>query len=148
MGESDAMEFEYLDRTAWHKSGRPTKLDPFFRTATLRLSPLPQLDGVERSLVQQSVKSWLGRRTESRDKSRAVLGIDGIFDTAFESRPANPKRNRRPYAFGSKDNKSKYYQSVSILYQAYAEASEQYRDGQYDVGFPTGTYRPVIPVAA
>ena len=148
MGESDAMEFEYLDRTAWHKAGRPTKLDAFFRTATLRLSALPQLEGVERSLVRQSINSWLGRRTESRDKSRAVLGIDGIFNTAFESRPANPKRSRRPYAFGSKDNKSKYYQSVSILYQVYFEASERFRSGQYDVSFPAGMYRPVISIAS
>jgi REP element-mobilizing transposase RayT len=148
MGETDSMEFEYLDRTAWHKAGRPANLDAFYRTATLRLAPLPQLEGVERSLVRQSIKSWLGRRTESRDNGRVVLGIDGIFDTAFESRPANSKRSRRPYAFGSKDNKSKYYQSVSILYQAYAEASERYRSGQCDVTFPTGMYRPVISVAS
>ena len=76
-----------------------------------------------------------------------MLGIEKIFETAFESRPNEPNRSRRPYAFGSKDNKSKYYRSVSILYEAYAEASERYRAGQYDVAFPTGMYRPVISTA-
>jgi hypothetical protein len=51
MGETDAVEFEYLDRTEWHKAGRSDNLDDFYRTATLHLSPLPQLKGMERSLV-------------------------------------------------------------------------------------------------
>jgi hypothetical protein len=147
MGEEDAIEYEYLDRTAWHKKGRPDKLDAFFRTATLYLSPLPRLKGKSRSLVQQSIKGWLGRRTEAKDRSGPVLGIEKIFETAFESRPKEPNRSRRPYAFGSKDNKSKYYRSVSILYEAYAEASEKYRAGHYDVTFPAGMYRPVIATA-
>jgi hypothetical protein len=76
-----------------------------------------------------------------------VLGIEKIFETAFESRPKKPNRSRRPYAFGSKDHKSKYYRSVSILYEAHAEASEKYRAGKYDVIFPAGMYRPVISTA-
>jgi hypothetical protein len=144
MGEEDAIEFEYLDRTGWHKKGGPEKLDAFFRTATLYLSPIPKLKGMNWSLVQQSVKGWLGRRTETGDRSGAVLGIERIFETAFESRPKEPYKSRRPYALGSKDNKSKYYRSVSILYQAYAEASERYRRGQYEVSFPPGMYRPLI----
>jgi REP element-mobilizing transposase RayT len=148
MGETDAIEFEYPDRTLWHRAGRPDRLDAFYRTARLQFSPLPRFEGMKRPSVWQSVESWLGRRTESRDKSRTVLGIDGIFNTSFESRPANPKRSRRPYAFGSKDNRSKYYQSVSILYQAYAEASDRFRSGHYNVAFPAGMYRPVISVAS
>jgi hypothetical protein len=148
MGERDSIEFEYLDRTAWHKAGRPDGLDRFYKTATLQLSPLPQLEGNDRALARQSVRSWLGRRTESRERRGHVLGIEGIFDTAFESRPKNPARSRRPYAFGSKDDKTKYYQSVSILYQVYAEASEQYRSGRYEVTFPSGMYRPPISIAA
>jgi REP element-mobilizing transposase RayT len=147
MGETDEIEFEYLDRTAWHKRGRPEKLDAFYRTAKLVLSPLPRLKGKSRSLVQQSTKSWLGRRTQTKDRNGPVLGIEKIFETAFESRPKEPKRSRRPYAFGSKDNKSKYFRTVSILYEAYAEASEKYRAGQYDVTFPGGMYRPAIATA-
>jgi hypothetical protein len=148
MGETDAIEFEYLDRTEWHKQGRPEQLDHFYRTATLRLSPLPQLRGMERSSVRRSIEGWLGRRTESGDKSRVALGIEGIFGTAFESRPKNPKRSRRPYAFGSKDIKNKYFQSISILYQAYTEASEKFRSGKYEVTFPSGMYRPAISNAS
>jgi REP element-mobilizing transposase RayT len=147
MGETDAIEFEYLDRTEWHKKGRPETLDGFFRAATLKLSPLTQLRGMERSVACQSIRSWLGRRKETRDNGR-VLGIEGILDTAIDSRPDNPNRSRRPYAFGSKEHKSKYYQSISILYQVYSEASEKYRRGQYDITFPDGMYRPVISIAS
>ena len=146
MGEADEIEFEYLDRTEWHKAGRPSDLGPFFKKATLRLSPLPQLEGMDRLLVRQSVQSWLGGRSKARDKdypSKArVLGIEGIFATAFESRPRNPAKSRRPYAFGSKQNRVKYFESVSTLYRAYAEASERFRAGEYNVAFPTGMYRP------
>jgi hypothetical protein len=147
MGESDEIKYEYLDRVAWHKKGRPKKLDAFYRTATLHLSPLPSLKNKNRSTAQQSIKGWLGRRSKARERSEPVLGIEAIFETAFESRPKDPERSRRPYAFGSKDNKTKYYRSASILYEAYAEASERYRAGQYDVVFPAGMYRPVIATA-
>ena len=142
MGETDEIEFEYLDRTRWHQARRPDRLDDFFRTAKLRLSPLPKLKGMDRSLVQQSVQSWLGRRTEANGRSGIALGIEGIFETAFESRPKNPKRSRRPYAFGTKENKKKYFKSVSVLYQAYTEVSERFRAGRYETKFPPGMYRP------
>jgi hypothetical protein len=142
MGETDEIEFEYLDRTKWHKARRPGRLDDFFRTVKLRLSPLTKLKGLDRSSVQQSVLSWLGRRTEANGRTGAALGIEGIFETAFDSRPKNPKRSRRPYAFGSKENKAKYFKSVSALYHAYTEASESFRAGQYGTKFPSGMYRP------
>jgi hypothetical protein len=131
----------------WHEAGRPDNLDPFFKTAILQLSPLPQLEGKDRTLTRQSVISWLGRRKKSREKGSSMLGIEGILDTAIESRPRNPSRSR-PNAFGSKDNKRKYYQSVSLLYGAYAEASERFRSGQYDVTFPAGMYRPPVAIAS
>jgi hypothetical protein len=146
--ESDSIEFDYLDRTAWHKAGCPERLDRFYRTATLRLSPLPRLEGMERELVGESVRSWLGYRIRDRDKSKGVLGIEKIFDAAFELRPKSSKKSRRPYAFGSNENKIRYYQSSSILYAAYTEASEQFRSGRYNVSFPAGMYRPTTAMAA
>jgi hypothetical protein len=92
MGETDAVEFEYLDRTESHKAGRPDSLDDFYRTARLHLSPLPQLTGLERSSIGQSVRGWLGRRTQTNGKSSVALGIEAIFDTAFESRPKKPEK--------------------------------------------------------
>ena len=147
MGESDAIEFEYLDRTAWHREGRPEKLDDYYKTATIKLSPLPRLKGLERRVVKESVTGWLGTRMKAREKGGKVMGVEGIYQTAFESRPKHPDRSRRPYAFGSKEKKKSYYQSVSRLYGLYAEASERFRDGEYEVTFPTGMYRPTIAVA-
>jgi hypothetical protein len=34
------------------------------------------------------------------------------------------------------------------LYQAYTEASEKFRVGQFDIIFPPGMYRPVISKAS
>lgn len=148
MGESDEVEFEYLDRTAWHKAGRPDELGDCFRKATLRLSPLPRLKKMQRELIRQSVTSWLGCRGKKGGRGSKVLGIEGILDTAFESRPKQPDRSRRPYAFGSKENKASYFQGVSMLYGLYTNASEKFRCGEYEVEFPSGMYRPPIAVAA
>ena len=148
MGETDAIEFEYLDRSEWHKAGRPGRLDGFYRTATLQLSPLPRLKAVERSFVRRSIQGWLGRRTETNGRTGVALGIEGIFATCFDSRPNNANKSRRPYAFGTKENKRRYYQSISALYQAYGEASEKFRGGQYDTAFPSGMYRPAILTAS
>jgi REP element-mobilizing transposase RayT len=148
MGDSDEIEFEYLDRTAWHKAGRHEDLDKYYRTATMKLSPLPKLTSMQRSVVRQSVKSWLGQRGKERETCGRVLGIEAIFETAFESRPKEPKRSRRPYAFGSKEKRSEHYRSISALYAAHETASERFRNGEYRVSFPEGMYRPPIMVAA
>jgi len=148
MGDSDAIEFEWLDRTAWHKAGRPKNLQPYYRKATMKLSPLPQLKSMRRSLIRRSIESWRGHRGKASESGKKALGIEGIFETAFESRPKNPKRSRRPYAFGSKQNKRRYYESVSMLYHAHQTASERFLSGDYRVKFPPGMYRPPIVVAA
>jgi REP element-mobilizing transposase RayT len=148
MGDSDEIEFEYLDRTAWHEGGRGEDLDKYFRTATMKLSPLPRLNEMERSLARRSVDSWLGKRGKAREKGQKALGLEAIFDTAFESRPKEPKRSRRPYAFGSKEKKTDYFRSISTLYGAHETASERFRNGDFQVSFPEGMYRPPIMVAA
>jgi REP element-mobilizing transposase RayT len=148
MGDSDEIEFEYLDRTAWHKAGRPDDLDKYYRTATMKLTPLPQLTSMQRSLVRRSVESWLGSRGKERKTGGRFLGIEAILDTAFESRPKEPKRSRRPYAFGSIEKKRDHYQSISMLYGAHETASERFRNGDFSVSFPEGMYRPPIMVAA
>jgi REP element-mobilizing transposase RayT len=148
MGDSDEIEVEYLDRTEWHRGGRPEDLKSYFRNATMRLSPLPQLKSMHRSLIRRSIESWLGRRVETGERGKKEMGIEAIFDTAFESRPRDPKQSRRPYAFGSKENKGRYYESVSMLYDSYARASERFRNGDYRVTFPPGMYPPPIASAA
>jgi hypothetical protein len=148
MGDNDEIEFEYLDRTAWHEAGRTDDLHPYFRKATMKLSPLPRLKSMSKSLIRRSIESWLGRRVNASESGKKALGTEAIFDKAFESRPKHPKHSRRPYAFGSKENKTSYYQSISILYDSYAKASERFISGEFRVSFPPGMYRPPIAIAA
>ena len=148
MGDSDEIEFEYLDRTAWHKAGRPEDLHAYYKTATMKLSPLPQLKSMSKSLTRRSIESWLGRRANASERGNEALGVEAIFDKAFESRPKHPKQSRRPYAFGSKENKTSYYESISILYDSFAKASERFIGGDFRVSFPPGMYRPPIAIAA
>jgi hypothetical protein len=103
---------------------------------------------MERTLVRRSVESWLGKRGRTREEGKKVLGLEAIYDTAFESRPKEPKRSRRPYAFGSKEKKAEHFRSISLLYHAHETTSEKFREGNFSVSFPEGMYRPPIMVAA
>jgi hypothetical protein len=114
------------------------------RRADKRLAKLVERTNSRRGPLQP----LLTLRDAQPNKSKGVLGVEKIFDTAFASRPKSPEKSHRLYAFGSKENKLKYYQSSSILYAAYTEASEQYRSGRYDMTFPAGMYRPTVSMAA
>jgi len=146
MGEEDAIEYEYLDRTAWHKKGRPDKLDAFFRTATLRLSPLPRLKG-KKPLAGPAIDkrmAWSKDRIQGKDRSG--IGIEAIFQTAFESRPTAPNKSRRPYAFGSQKTRANTFEA----YRYYTRVCGSFRKiprRPIRYNFSTGMYRPMISTA-
>ena len=117
--------------------------------------PAPAQSRLNREAYRRSVETWLRgstARTEGGTKSKqshaTALGLDKVVHTAFDARPRNPARKRRPYAFGSKENKRANYQQASQTYAAHRECSERFLAGQRDVVFPSGTYPPPIRIAA
>ena len=108
--------------------------------------------GQARDHVRQAVSALLGQRGRAgesgRRDTRPAIGVEAVINTAFEQRPRQPKRSRRPYAFGSKQARHQYYQSASLILDAYARQSERFRAGRYNVSFPPGTYRPPAAMAA
>jgi REP element-mobilizing transposase RayT len=164
-GDADELHFEYLDRTAWHHAGEPRELGPFFRTATLVLSPLPSCEGLSREDCRKSVQSFIehahakhqakhqakheAKQTpERRAQRKPALGVDKVIFAAFDTRPVMPARSNRPYVFGTPDACKAYTAAHIAREQAYRELSRRYRAGERTVEFPEGMYPPPLMQAA
>jgi hypothetical protein len=152
LGDTDAPSFEYLVRTDWHRARSPEDLSQFFRTATLTLSPLPRNEGVTRGVYAAMVQAWVAdkkaRSEAAGGRKKPALGLEAVLHTAFNGRPDTPKRSRRPYAFGTKEEVRARYQRCSNTTATYDWCSEQYLAGNRSVIFPDGTYPPAVPHAA
>lgn len=157
IADEDQLQFEYLDRTAWHRAGRPDDLDPFYRIATLELSPLPGCEGMSREVYRESARTWIAQAharhqaelsPEERARYTRPLGVDKVVTTDFETRPKSPERSQRPYVFGRPDARARYTEAVVSIMQAHAELSERFHGGERTVRFPEGTYLPPVMRAA
>jgi len=153
LADTDAPTFEYLARTAWHNARRPEDIGRFFQDATLKLSPLPRSESVSREVYRLMIDEWVcARRDNNPDanvgRKKPPLGIDAILNAAFNARPTDAKRSRRPYAFGTPDELSDHYERCSNTIKAFNAASDEYRSGNRHVTFPDGTYVPAMPYAA
>jgi REP element-mobilizing transposase RayT len=145
----DELDFEYLDRTAWHRAGRPDDLGPFFRGARLRLSPLPALEASARTALSDAARRHDDdiRRDRQTDGKRRVLGLRRLATTAPFDRPAHPKRGRRPYCFATtRSLRSEHHRQSREIHRAFDLAVAR---AALPVGaFPSGTYPPVHAIAA
>jgi REP element-mobilizing transposase RayT len=155
-GDADELDFEYLDRTAWHHAGEPKDLSPFFRTVTLVLSPLPSCEGLSREACRNSVQRFIEQAhakheakqsPEQRAARKPPLGVDKVLFAAFDTRP-KPARNKRPYVFGSAAACRAYTEAHVVRVQAYRELSARYRAGERNLQFPEGMYPPPLIQAA
>lgn len=157
--ESELVHFEYFDYDAWRRARRPDDKAAFFRSAPVKISPLPH--GAHRSAAEYAsdVRSWLARQMaaevpkggqagERAAKRRGYLGIEAVLKASIDQRPKNPKFSRRPYSFGSPEAKRAHYAESVALTTAYDACSERYLAGDTTVRFPPGTYPPPIIVAA
>lgn len=161
LDDTDQPTFEYLQRTAWHKAGRPKDVDRFFATVTLKLSPLPHLTGVARAEYKQMVEGWIrdleqhatantraSGHPAANTQRQPALGVEAILNTPFEHRPRKPTFRRRPYAFGTPEEKREYYAACSIIQAVHCDASAEFLTTNRNARFPNGTYPPPIVYAA
>lgn len=157
--EPEELSFEYLDVLAWHAAQRPTDLAPFFKSVTLILSPLPASQGTDPEAYARDVRRWVankasehacaqrGRRTGTPTFAQTIVGVEAVLQAAFEQRPREAARGRRPYCFGAPQHRREHYEQMSATQASYAESSQRYRAGERTVHFPPGTYPPPITSA-
>lgn len=160
LGETDQPVFEYLARTDWRRDRRRTGLDEFFTSITLTLSPLPHLTDIERNEYKRMVEGWIRELEQETDdqqrkgpkpkssSTKAPLGVEKVIATPFAHRPAQPSFRRRPYSFGTPEERHRYREACNIKYAAHEDASRIFLTTDRTVTFPEGMYPPPIVQAA
>lgn len=163
LGDTDQPEFEYFARTDWHRHRRRKSVDDLFKSVTLTLSPLPHLTDIEREHYARMVEGWIrdlntDASSASTDASvkigdnkrtnKKALGVDKVLSASFDKRPLHPSFKRRPYTFGTPEEKRQYREACSIKYGNYVDASFLFRTTDRTVIFPDGMYPPPIVQAA
>ncbi|MDH5674571.1 MAG: transposase [Myxococcales bacterium] len=162
--ESHELEFEYLDYEAWREDGAPKdRIDDFFTSATLVLSPLPACEGMAPEDYARDVRAWIDAVVREEGPASGKMpkgaprpssshggfaGVDAVLNATFEHRPKDPAFRQRPYCFGSRENRKKHFEDMNNLYGVYDGRSERFRAGDWTVQFPEGTYPPPIVQAA
>jgi hypothetical protein len=77
LGDTDAIAFEYLDLETWYRKGRPENIDGFFTTATLKLSPLPELADLDRNAYARIVRKWAAEAANDADRDDDAKQVHG-----------------------------------------------------------------------
>ncbi len=153
--DTDHPTFEYLARTGWHKArgDEDADLANFFETITLTLSPLPHLTDVGRRDYKRMVEGWIHdleheATNNQRKGPKQSITLETLVSTPFEHRPDTPSFSKRPYAFGTAEEKRDHRNACSLKYAAHRDASIEFRTANRNVTFPDGMYPPPLVVAA
>lgn len=153
--------FVNFDRTAWYAKGRPQDIGPFLSTDVLKHELLPQLLNRQFKKVQRQMR----RAIKAETKALPVVHANADFDPAARrtllqrtvvptERPEvskkNPrKRSRQPLCHTTIPSLGRAYRQWYRLFNAaYNKSALEYRAGNIDVEFPTGSFAPSrYPVA-
>jgi REP element-mobilizing transposase RayT len=152
IGDTDELQFEFLNRTAWHRAKRPASLDRFYQTVTLELSPIPSCKGMPREVYRASVLSWVeaSRAKTSTDSktTHGALGVEKVIHAGFDARPRHASFRKRPYVFGAAPARREHTQAMMEILAGYGTSSLRFRNGERMTPFPEGTYPPPLKEAA
>ncbi|MBI5511378.1 MAG: hypothetical protein HY903_21680, partial [Deltaproteobacteria bacterium] len=117
----------------------------------LRVAPLPCWAGDDEDSRKARVLALMrdieAAACEERG-GRPVLGARDVAAQDPHSKPASPKRSRRPQCHASTQAaRDEYRAKYTAFADAYVEASAAYRSGRLDVEFPACAHRPpwVVP---
>lgn len=120
------MELTMVHRRPWHREARMAegKQAKYTVTHKLTLSSVPGM---------------------AIDTPRKVLRKQMHYKNRNPySRPINPKRGAEPIAFGEMAQIMAYRVMYQSYREAYRMASPSFRDGEWGVEFPIGSYRPPL----
>ena len=154
LARGEPHKYFYFDRTAWWKQGGPCgekSLEAFIEWVPLRVSPLPGWKNL--TLPQQQTRFRKGLREreqafreERKKKSWPALGIKGLRELNPHDRPqTDRKRDVQPLCHASTiEAAEKYTQEYREIQSIRMAASLSFREGNFAVEFPLGTFAPPL----
>lgn len=152
--------FKLVNWTAYYEALRRNpkarKID-FLETYTLKYARLPGYENYSRKEYAQLMQKRLEERrleivARRRSEGKGFAGRAALLKTPQGSRPRTTKvsnqNSHRPRILSvcplRRSKAAAWYFSI---YFDYKLASQAYRQGDYSVYFPPGTYRPYMPLA-
>lgn len=136
VGQEEQMEFELLDRTAFHnatRGGKHVRRGDFVRRHVLRFAVLPVLEHMEPSRRRVAVEELVASFEKEQQRLRAAsgerfLGVRGVLAQAPESRPAAPAFGpRRWVAASTKEAEREAWEGWKRVTEDYRERFRGFR---------------------
>ena len=92
---------------------------------------------------------WLLEHERKRDgRGAAPSGLTQVIHCAFDHRPRNQMKSRRPYVFGNQKGCAETFAMMSRIHTKYRARPDRFLGGDRSVEFPAGTYLLPIIIAA
>ena len=133
---------------ATHRKSHVPKKGEFDIVYVLKLAVLPCWRGMSaelwRRLVAEMVADIEAEACERRVALGVeVLGVDAVLAAEPLSQLPRQRRTRAPIVHAVNEAVRKHLQEqLRLRNEAYDEASQRFRDGEWDVVFPSGMFRP------
>ena len=151
--------FTYIDRTAWHKTGKKKgkekEPEAFTKSIHLHFTPLPGMahlsEGQRQSMIRRHVRDLEQHFRDLREQQGlTAMSKARLEKLDYRDRPtSSPKKTAKPLCHASTAEAALAYKdSFKIFLDAYRTASASYRLGCADVVFPSGSFKPPLIEAA
>ncbi len=150
----EPLQGEWVDRTAYYQArsrGKDVSEADFTEQLELHLSPVPSLAHLPSTEYRQVMIGMVRDIEEEtlqrhRENGTVPLGIQAILSRDPHSRPEQKPSSPRPWFHGiSRQAREAMRTALIWIVAAYREASERFRQGEYDVAFPEGSFPPARP---
>ncbi len=154
LARGEGQRYYYFDRTAWWKQGGPAgkrRLEDFIVWVPLEVSPLPHLQKLtapqRETRFRHKLKEYEEKfRDQRKSAGKTVFGVKGLREMNHRDRPkSDHKRSVQPLCHASNAEQwIEYQKKFRETQKARMEASIAFRQGQFDVEFPRGTFPPPL----
>ena len=150
----EPMKGVWVDRTELGRArrcGKKVSEKDFTEEYELRLEPVPSLAHLSKEsyrkvilgLVREIEEETLARH---RVDGTAPIGVQAVLARDPHHRQKDPPSSPRPWVHAlSPEERKKLRAALVWIVAAYRVAAERFRKGEFDVGFPAGTFPPARP---
>jgi REP element-mobilizing transposase RayT len=145
------LEGHWYDRTAQYRARRGGERKIVTSVETVRLSPLPYLEGLSaderRQYMEDAVRDVEEQTREQRaEEKRPSLGVPAILKRDPHDKPESFQRSPAPLFHASTlEEYLAMKEARETITAAYRHAAERLRRGEDNVRFPEGTFPPPQP---
>lgn len=144
----------WLDRSGMYEArqrGETPRRSDYTRRETVELTPLPCWEHLETEEIQDAIRGLVTQiieqtALEHAERGTEPLGVKAIRKQRALDRPVKTKKSPAPaFHAASRTAYRKMCSAYAAFVEAYRDASERLRAGEFSVIFPNGCFPPPLP---